>query len=300
MLLVLLVAVVAGSLSDTAHGTATLRGGAASIAPTVAVTLVGIFVVGFGLLVLYGLATSPRGSSEREGPVRRPFWRSIAVALILPVIAAIILLLHRNRVPHAISRITTSSSRPAPAGPHHLSVHFVPAASLSTVAIVLALGLGLALAAWLGARRLGKHWSLGDILHHRDEAAPASGAVLAESLAAVRVPDPDEEADPRRAVVAAYVAMTTAAATAGAARRYDETPSEFLERLLASLGASRQAAQRLTYLFETARYSTRPFEETLRAHAIDALHQVQAELAAPDDGAPAGVAGAGSSYVGAS
>ncbi|MGC9963455.1 MAG: DUF4129 domain-containing protein [Acidimicrobiales bacterium] len=297
-LLLLLVAVLAGSLSQTAHGTASLRGGAASIALTVAVTLVGLFVVVFGVLVFYGLATSPRGSSEREGIARRPFWRGIAVALVLPVIAVIILLLHRNRVGRPASRITTSPSTATPSGPHHSSVHFVPAASLSKVAIVVLLGLVIALGTWLAARRHGKDWNLGDILRSRGATAPTgSTAVLAESIGEVRVPDPEEEVDPRRAVVAAYVAMTSAAATAGAARRHDETASEFLERLLSALGASHAAARRLTYLFETARYSTQPFEETLRSDAIAALRQVQAELTAQDPTAAA-VTGAGPSRVG--
>ena len=75
--------------------------------------------------------------------------------------------------------------------------------------------------------------------------------------------------------------MTYAAAAAGARRRGDETPSEFLQRLLDSLGASHEAARRLTSLFETARYSTKVFEETRRSDAIEALRQIRADLS-PD------------------
>ncbi|MHB1511523.1 MAG: DUF4129 domain-containing protein, partial [Acidimicrobiales bacterium] len=64
------------------------------------------------------------------------------------------------------------------------------------------------------------------------------------------------------------------------ARRSSETASEFLQRLLASLGSSRDAAARLTSLFEAARYSSHSFDDTLRLDAITALRRVQLDLAA--------------------
>jgi hypothetical protein len=298
LLLLLLVAALAGSLSDTAHGTASLRGTAASIALTVAVTVVGILIVVFTGLILYGLATSPRGSSAANGAVRRPFWRGALIALVIPIIVGILLLLHRRKPNSAATRITTSSSPVRSSANGHSSVHFVASASVGTVAVVVLLVLVLLGLAWWQARRLGRDWNLGDLLTDRNAAALGSPSRLGEVLATVRVADPEEETDPRRAVVAAYVAMTQAAAEAGAERRSDETPAEFLRRLLSSLGASHEAARRLTYLFETARYSTRPFEETFRFDAISALRQVQDELRDSSDVTSAGVAGSGMAGAG--
>ncbi len=298
VLLLLLVAALAGSLSDTAHGTASLQGTAASIALTIAVTVVGIVIVVFTGLILYGLATSPRGSSAANAPVRRPFWRGALVALVIPIIVGILLLLHRRKPNTAATRITSSSSPVRPSGNGHSSVHFVASASVGTVAVVVVLVLALLGLAWWQARHRGRDWNLGELLADRNAGRPFdSSSRLGEVLATVRVADPEEETDPRRAVVAAYVAMTQAAAEAGAERRSDETPAEFLRRLLSSLGASHEAARRLTYLFETARYSTRPFEETLRFDAIAALRQIQNELRDISDSTSAGVTG--SDMVGA-
>jgi len=286
LLLFLLLASLAGALSDTSKGTSSLRGGATSVVLSVAATLVGLLVVVFGAAVLYAAATKRRGSPGIDGARRSTFRRSVVVALLLPVIAGIILLLHRHHPGKQPAGILPSPLRLPPAGSHRSIVHFVPSASFATLGFV-ALGVAVVvLSSFLRARRGGKAWNLAGILHSRNEPSSLIGprSPLARSLATVRVPDPEEETDPRRAVVAAYLAMTHAAADAGAERRGHETPAEFLRRLLATLGTSQEAACRLTALFETARYSSKPFAETLRFDAINALRTVQAELAAPEAG----------------
>jgi len=301
VLLLLLLGALAGALSDTASGAAQLRGGAASIALSVAATLIGMAIVVFAAIVVWSFLTSPRGSSESATRVRGPFWRGMIVALLIPIIFGIILLLHRHRPARHAALLAGSTHVPA-AGPHRSPVHFVPSASFTTIGVV-ALIAGVAIMwAWLQGRRHGRHWDLGEFI--RTRAVPSVGTEsplsLAQSLATVRVPDPEEETDPRKAVVAAYLAMTHVAAEAGAERRAHETPAEFLQRLLSSLGSSGGAARRLTFLFETARYSSKPVQETLRSDAIDALRRVQEELAtaAPAGEGPAGSGVAGSGVAG--
>jgi hypothetical protein len=62
-------------------------------------------------------------------------------------------------------------------------------------------------------------------------------------------------------------------------RRTTETSAEFCRRVLVRLGAGRDAASRLTALFERARYSEHPIDDAMRAEAIDAVHQVRDAVA---------------------
>jgi Domain of unknown function (DUF4129) len=294
VLLLVLVGALAGALSDTRGGTSTLRGGAASVALSVALTLLAIFAVTFAALVLYGILTSPRGSTASTGGRRRPFWRGVAIVLVLPIIFAVVAILHRHRhASHLLLPVEASNPSPHPAG--HPAVHFVPSASAATLGVVLLVVGVLVLAGWMRARRRGPVSGLHDLLAARSDTSlpTGTGATMAESLASIRVPDPHEEADPRKAVIACYLAMTAAAAAAGVERHRSETPSEFLSRLLCSLGSSQDSARRLTRLFEAARYTRRPVDEALRADAINALTQVQEELARAGRLVAASTGGAG-------
>ncbi len=300
VLVLLLLAALAGARSDTASGTASFRGGAASVALTVVITLGGVAVAVITVAAFYLAATRRRGAPESDSVVRRPWWYSLVVAAAVALLVAVLVLLHHRRKNVTLGAGAAHTAVPARVV-HPSSVHFVPADSLTTVAIVVLAVVVLVGAGWWKARRLGTAHRLGDLLRaSRSETSAAPSAGLAASIAALRVPRPEEETDPRRAVVACYVSMTRAAADAGAARQPAETPSEFLQRLLSALGASHGAARRLTSLFERARYTTKPVNEGIRADAIAALRAVQGELrrlAAPvpsssrpgESGAPATV-----------
>jgi hypothetical protein len=105
-------------------------------------------------------------------------------------------------------------------------------------------------------------------------AAVAAGAD--EALAAAAIPD-----DPRAAVLAAYSRMEATLTGVGLARRASEAPREYLSRLDAALGGGRAPAARLTELFERARFSLHPVDETLRRDAIGALAALRADLEEP-------------------
>jgi hypothetical protein len=284
-LILLLFAALAGAMSGTKTGTSTLQAGPASNVATVAFTLAAL--VGLALLAATVWGLLVRAHDDRDRPSRRRstmLQRVAAGALVGALVGVGTLASRLIRHPRPIHvPVAAIGSSPSPAVAHS-SLYFSRGAAAGTVAVVLALVLGALILSQVGAVRRRRPWSLGRLLVGAPGAPMAAGAdraVLAGTLASVQIPDPELEADPRRAVVAAYLAMTQAAAAAGARRRIDETPSEYLEHLLESLGASCEAAARLTWCFETARYSTKAVDETLRSTAIDALRQVRSELGAP-------------------
>lgn len=90
----------------------------------------------------------------------------------------------------------------------------------------------------------------------------------------------DDEADPRRAVIAAYGAMQRELGEHGVARAPAEAPREYLERALKASRATESEARTLTGLFEEARYSTHPIPERFREAALAALRSLQRRLLA--------------------
>jgi Domain of unknown function (DUF4129) len=93
----------------------------------------------------------------------------------------------------------------------------------------------------------------------------------------------DAEADPRRAVIAAYGAMQRTLGEHGVVRSSTEAPREYLQRVLTASRANDREVRTLTGLFEEARYSTHPIPERLREVALAALRSLQGRLQA--DGA---------------
>jgi len=84
--------------------------------------------------------------------------------------------------------------------------------------------------------------------------------------------------DPRAAVIACYARMLRAAAAAGVDQRASDTALEALHRLLENHGVTEPSARRLTLLFERAKFSNHPIDETMRTNALDALLEVRSEL----------------------
>lgn len=90
----------------------------------------------------------------------------------------------------------------------------------------------------------------------------------------------DTIADPRGAVIAAYVAMQATLAERGVARSPAEAPREYLRRVLMAISATEREATTLTGLFEEARFSTHPIPERVRELALAALSSLRARLTA--------------------
>jgi hypothetical protein len=74
--------------------------------------------------------------------------------------------------------------------------------------------------------------------------------------------------------------METVLGYHGLPRESHEAPFEWLHRILVSLHASALSVERLTELFERARFSRHTIDENMREDAIHALTDVRDELRA--------------------
>jgi len=122
------------------------------------------------------------------------------------------------------------------------------------------------------------------ILRARSGTIPAAEGVNDEGPSPMAAVDAaadalEAEPDPRRAVIAAYATMERLLTHAGSPRREADAPTEHLTRSLVLLGASGEAARRLTDLFERARFSIHVIDEPVRQAAFEALAAVRRDLA---------------------
>ncbi len=114
--------------------------------------------------------------------------------------------------------------------------------------------------------------------HRRTE--PRGTQVAAELAAVIErtIADLRAEPDPRKAVIAAYAQMENALAEVGLRRRADEAPREYLGRVLPEVGAQTASVERLTRLFERARFSPHAIDRAMKDEAIDALESLRDDL----------------------
>jgi len=87
-----------------------------------------------------------------------------------------------------------------------------------------------------------------------------------------------DDADPRRAIVAAYGALLQGLEAAGAPRSPFEAPEEHLQRSLQQLRVPPAPLSAVTRLFLVARFSTHPLGEPERREARDALAEAERHL----------------------
>lgn len=109
-------------------------------------------------------------------------------------------------------------------------------------------------------------------------AAPqdAAAEILDEGLGAMLA-----EHDPRKAVIAAYVAMERAMARKGWARRPHEAPTEYLARVLGVAPSRAADLDELVGLYELARFSEHTVTASMRDAAVDSVRRLRAELQEP-------------------
>jgi hypothetical protein len=107
------------------------------------------------------------------------------------------------------------------------------------------------------------------------ELSAALDEVLADTLDDLRA-----ERDPRRAVIATYARLERTFAAHDVSREPSETPREYVDRALDRLGVSTFAVQRLTSLYERAKFSPHEIDATMKDDAIEALAGLRAELEA--------------------
>jgi hypothetical protein len=157
---------------------------------------------------------------------------------------------------------TQALPEPVTTGGREPEFSWLPA--LVTVGLIV-----LALGAWWVAGRARKRargeFQLG--------LAHAVAQAVDESLDDLRA-----EADPRRAVIAAYARLERVLAEHGVARRPSEAPFEYLARVLGSLQVGDEAVATLTHLFERAKFSQHAVGPEMKEQAIAALVTVRDEL----------------------
>ena len=118
----------------------------------------------------------------------------------------------------------------------------------------------------------------------RRSRGPRPPRELAEELAATlddALDDLRAEADPRRAIIAAYARLERVLAANGSSRAPAETPDEYLVRVLRDLELTPDAIGRLTGLFTRAKFSHHALDAEMKESAIAALEQVRDELRSP-------------------
>ncbi|HZO35183.1 MAG TPA: DUF4129 domain-containing protein, partial [Gaiellaceae bacterium] len=108
---------------------------------------------------------------------------------------------------------------------------------------------------------------------------PTVAEELASSIGDA-IDDLEAEPDARRAVIAAYARMEGVLARRGLQRQVSETPLEYLRRILLDLSARTDAVQRLTDLFEQAKFSSHEIDGTMKLDAIGALRTIREDLQA--------------------
>lgn len=117
----------------------------------------------------------------------------------------------------------------------------------------------------------------GELARRRRAALAGPNQRLVELLE-VTLTDLEDERDPRRAVIAAWVRMERGFAAAGLPRRAAEAPLEYVARVLQEANVRPASIERLAELFERAKFSQHPVDEGMRAAAIEAVTTIRAEL----------------------
>ena len=87
-----------------------------------------------------------------------------------------------------------------------------------------------------------------------------------------------ERGAPRNAIVAAWVALEGAAASAGLPRHPAETSTEYVTRVLRVWDVDPRSLAELAALYREARFSTHPLIEAHRRRAIAALDTIRSDL----------------------
>jgi len=239
--------------------------------------LAGLCLIAYLLLVGGGRRRRPDYEQYRELPLS-VLSRVVAFFLVLlvPVTLLAVLLLSNGSAPE-VTPITVSPGMSVVGGGDSgagaaTGVGFSWWWMLGVLSVALVGGVAILLVRW----RLGVHHrSSGEGLEmtKRVSARQAALEVLAASLEDLR-----REPDPRRAVIRAYLSAERLLGRHGLGRQPHEAPLEYLSRWLRALGTSASAGERLTWLFQRARFSPHAIDSNMKAEAIAAFSAVCDEL----------------------
>jgi len=243
-------------------------------APTAAVFLliagIGVVIIGALALLVWSGRRRKDDPPEHEPPPIEVHWVWQVLAILLPfALGAALIVAAATGAKHvqdtAGGGFGPGGSRPLAGRPSGAASGFVvpswlPWTVLGIVAVAVLAGV---VVVWLRRARA---------------SAPAPDANATRAAVDAAIGALDAEADPRRAVIAAYGAMQRTLGEHGVARSPTEAPREYLQRVLVASHANEREARTLTGLFEEARYSTHPIPERLREVALAALRSLQSRL----------------------
>jgi hypothetical protein len=150
--------------------------------------------------------------------------------------------------------------------------------SLTLLAGLAALALAVLL---LFAERIARWWE--------GPGEPAEAGPLTEAVDE-SLEDLAAEPDARRAIIKCYRRFERVAAQARVPRAPWQTPDEFMRVILYRLALPRHAVDRLTRLFELARFSRHPLDSDDRDGARASLEEIRAALERQQEDAPVGLA----------
>jgi Domain of unknown function (DUF4129) len=141
--------------------------------------------------------------------------------------------------------------------------------TISWLAVALIVGLCIAgIGAYVASQRRSRDHGPTDA-----ELAIELAHALDDSLDDLRA-----EADPRRAIVAAYARLERVLAANGVPRRSAETAQEYVPRVLRDLALDPRAIEHMTKLFTRAKFSHHEVDTTMKEEAIRALEDVREDL----------------------
>ena len=270
--LALLGVVVIASRGSVSLGSGGTRVSAVDQFLDVVLSLFIVAVVVGGVLLVYGL--SQRKAIAEEYARQRRNRRSallFAVSVVLFAVVAAWRLRHLHHAPPGdqqqpiLGRPRPNVVNPGPTAEHLYQPHF---AWLPVLVVVMLIVVGIG-ALWLSERRR--------------RAAPDERETVEEALADVLDDTLDDllaEADPRKAVIAAYARLERVLAGHGLPRRAAETPGEYLTRVFGRLEVGTESVRRLTDLFTRAKFSDHEVDEEMKQGAIAALRDTRDELRA--------------------
>jgi len=234
-------------------------------------TLIGVILIVFGVVAAMGIAyliLVTAGVSDDYLARRRRWWATLAAMMALAAIVAIAVNVSRPigeddrglRPPQEQRDESSSLRDPAARSNEALG---------AATALLLGLGFLGVVAAAIYRRRA---WEVGDVDEDEHDALVTEVDAGIEDLRSIR--------DPRAAVIACYARMERFFRAQGLRRRPSDTPLEFIARALRAHKVDGPSPLGLTRLFELARFSDRPVDETMRANALAALEDVRARLEA--------------------
>ncbi|HEY7365351.1 MAG TPA: DUF4129 domain-containing protein [Methylomirabilota bacterium] len=251
-------------------------GGSLSVRLPDTVRILTIGLLALAAIILLALQRRPRPGEQalaRSGTPRR---RSAVVPFLVLVTLALIAYLFWNRWSggegHPIETAFTAiaefldllalSRKPATSVPFYDTTVGILVLLLAFAAFALMVVVALAdrLEAWWTGRAV-------------PVTAPPRSPSVAEPPA-----DPRAEPDPRLAIICAWRRLEQALAVVRAPRAPWQTPTEFMRATLARLPVPRPPVERLTALFELARFSDRPLSGQARDTACDCLDAITASL----------------------